>query len=102
MDQTRQFIILGIGLVVLIALMFWPQLQARRRRQQQLDQLRIGDEVVTVGGIIGTLAEVNRDENRAAIEVAPGVRIQVLLAAIGQSHPRAKDEAAEQSEPPEA
>lgn len=92
MEQTRQFIILGVGLLVLIALMFWPQFQTRRRRQQQMDQLRVGDEVVTVGGIIGTLAAINRDENWATLEVSPGIRLRILLDAIGRVQSRAADE----------
>jgi len=102
MEQTRQFVILGLGLLVLIALMFWPQFQAKRRRQQQMEQLRVGDEVVTVGGIMGTLAAINRDENWAAIEVSPGIRLRVLLDAIGRVQARASVEETEQGQEEDA
>lgn len=83
MDQ--QIVILIIGLVLLAAFMFWPQWQARRRRQKQMAELRVGDEVMTVGGIIGKLTYFNAEENRARIEIAPGIEMRVVLAAISRT-----------------
>jgi len=65
--------------------MFLPQWQARRRRKKQMAELRTGDEVITVGGIIGKLTYLNDEENRASIEIAPGVEMQVVLAAISRT-----------------
>jgi preprotein translocase subunit YajC len=65
--------------------MFLPQWQARRRKQKQMANLQVGDEVMTVGGIIGKMTYYNADENRARIEVSPGVEIQVVLAAISRT-----------------
>ncbi|HUV91024.1 MAG TPA: preprotein translocase subunit YajC [Anaerolineae bacterium] len=83
--DTQQVVILAIGLVLLSVLMIWPQWQARRRRQKQMAEMRVGDEVMTVGGIIGKLTYMNAEENRARIEIAPGVEIQVVLAAISRN-----------------
>lgn len=82
--ETQQVVVLAIGLVLLSVLMFWPQWQARRRRQKQMSELQVGDEVMTVGGIIGKLTYYNAEENRARIEIAPGVEIRVVLAAISR------------------
>ena len=83
--QTQQVVILAIGLALLSALMIWPQWQARRRRQKQMAEMQVGDEVMTVGGIIGKLTYMNAEENRARIEIAPGVEIQVVLPAISRN-----------------
>jgi len=83
--ETQQIVILAAGLVLISMLMFWPQWQARRRRRKQMAELRVGDEVMTVGGIIGKLTYLNADENRARIEVAPEVEIRVVLAAISRT-----------------
>ena len=83
--DTQQIVILAIGLVLIGVLMFWPQWQARRRRQKQMAELRVGDEVMTVGGIIGKLTYFNADENRARIEIAPEVEIRVVVAAISRT-----------------
>ena len=83
--DTQQIVILAIGLVLIGVLMFWPQWQARRRRQKQMAELRVGDQVMTVGGIIGKLTYFNADENRARIEIAPEVEIRVVVAAISRT-----------------
>jgi preprotein translocase subunit YajC len=83
--ETQQVVILAIGLILLSVLMFWPQWQARRRRQKQMAELRVGDEVMTVGGIIGKLTYFNAEENRARLQIAPEVEIQVVLAAISRT-----------------
>ena len=82
--ETEQIVILVVGLVLLSVPMFLPQWQARRRRKKQMAELRTGDEVMTVGGIIGKLTYLNVEENRARIEIAPGVEIRVVLAAISR------------------
>jgi len=73
-----------IGLVLLSVFMFLPQWQARRRRQKQMAEMRVGDEVMTVGGIIGKLTYLNVEENRARIEIAPGVESQIVIAGISR------------------
>ena len=81
---TQQLYIL-IGLVVLSVFMFLPQWQARRRRQQQMNAMQVGDQVMTVGGIIGTLTHLDAEENRARVEIAPGVEITLVIAGISRS-----------------
>ena len=83
--ENNQVLMLVLGLVLISALMFWPQWQAKRRKQKQMANLQVGDEVMTVGGIIGKMTYLNADENRARIEVSPGVEIQVVLAAISRT-----------------
>jgi len=82
--DTQQIVVLIIGLIILSALMLWPQWQNRRRRQKQIAELQVGGEVMTVGGIIGTLTHFDTGENRARIEIAPGVELQIVLDAIGR------------------
>jgi preprotein translocase subunit YajC len=82
--ETQQITILAIGLVLLSVFMFLPQWQARRRRRKQMAELCVGDEVMTIGGIIGKLTHSNAEENRARIEIAPGVEMQVVLTAISR------------------
>jgi preprotein translocase subunit YajC len=95
MDQT--VLMIG-GIVLLLVLMILPQWQARRRRQKQMQAIDVGTEILTVGGIIGKITYLNRDENRARIEIAPGVEIQVVVNAISQ--PLAQSEAEELPEAP--
>jgi len=82
--ETQQSVILAVGLVLLSVFMFLPQWQARRRRQKQMSQLQVGEKVMTVGGIIGTLTYFDADEERARIEIAPEVEIEIVSNAISR------------------
>jgi preprotein translocase subunit YajC len=68
----------------ILAAFFLMRANPQRRRVQaqraMLDHLQPGTRVVTVAGIIGTIVGVEGD--RAAIEVAPGVIVEFLVAAI--------------------
>ena len=57
--------------------------QAAARRALIASPSRVGDEVVTIGGIFGTIRAV--DDDRIELEVAPGVLITVARDAIAQA-----------------
>jgi preprotein translocase subunit YajC len=80
-DQTIMLLVLIVGLG---AFMFWSQWRARRRYQKKMEELQTGDQVVTIGGIYGKLTYLDQEANRARIEIAPGVEIQVTIGAISQ------------------
>ena len=72
--------------VLLLALMWFvlirPQ-QARLRKQRELvASIEVGDEIVTAGGIVGTVRVLTDDELR--LEVSPGVEIRVLRVAVSR------------------
>jgi preprotein translocase subunit YajC len=82
--DTRQVVILAVGLGVLLLLTVIPQWRNRKRREKQMSELGVGNEVMTVGGIIGTVTHIDQEQNRARIEIAPGVEMRVALAAISR------------------
>lgn len=82
MENQQTYIL--IGLVLLSVFMFLPQWQARRRRRKQITAMQVGDEVMTVGGIIGKLTYFDADENRARVEIAPGVEITLVTAGVSR------------------
>ena len=82
MENPQTYIL--IGLALLSVFMFLPQWQARRRRQKQITAMQVGDEVMTVGGIIGKLTYFDADENRARVEIAPGVEITLVTAGVSR------------------
>ena len=83
-------IIFIVGLLVLFWLLI--ALPQRRRRQQQaalLGELALGDEVLTLGGILGTVRELN--EHEVVLEIAPETRVRVAKTAItGRIEPDAE------------
>ena len=64
------------------ALLILPQQRRMRQHQEVIASLEVGDEVVTAGGVYGTITSV--DEDTLAVEVAPGVVLRVLRNAVTQ------------------
>lgn len=70
--------------LIVVAAFFLLRANPQKRRAQaqkaMLESLHPGVRVATVAGVIGTL--VGTEGDRAAIEIAPGVIVEFLLAAI--------------------
>ena len=60
--------------------MFMQQSRNQKNRQQLQKSLQKGDRVVTVGGVIGTVVQV--DDKRIVLQIADNVRIDVLKTAV--------------------
>ena len=73
------FIII-IAFLLLYLLFVRPQKRRQNEQQQMISDLRVGDEVLTVGGIYGTIAEL--DDDRVTVEIAPKLEVQVSRRAI--------------------
>jgi len=82
--DTQTIYLIG-GVIILAVLMFFPQWQARRRRKKRMESLEVGARVMTVGGIIGTLTRWEPETERASLEVAPGIELEVVTQAISQT-----------------
>ena len=61
--------------VIFYFLLIRPQTKERRRHEQMLAGVKKGDEVVTNGGIIGTV--VHAEENRLTLRTGENTRITV-------------------------
>ena len=76
--------------IILIAVMYFlmirPQMKRQKEHKAMLDKLSKGDEVLTNGGIAGTVAEIG--DNFITVEVAENVRSRVQKGAIGNVLPK--------------
>lgn len=82
-------------------LLIRPQRAQRQRQQSLLDALEVGDEVVTSGGIFGTIYEIDDDTDTVTVEIAPGTRIRMLRRGIGQRLTEDQGDEAEDEAPDE-
>jgi preprotein translocase subunit YajC len=73
------FIII-IAFLLLYLLFVRPQKRRQSEQQQMISELRVGDEVLTAGGIYGTIAQL--DDDRVTVEIAPNLEVQVSRRAI--------------------
>jgi preprotein translocase subunit YajC len=79
-------IILVVFVVVFYFLLIRPQQKRMKDQQALLSRLASGDEVVTNGGILGRITEVN--DTFLTLEVAEGVRIKVQKSQIASLMPK--------------
>jgi preprotein translocase subunit YajC len=63
-------------------MMIRPQQKQQKKRREMLNSLRKGDQIITIGGIQGTIKALRED--RVVLEIAKGVDITILKTAVGQ------------------
>jgi preprotein translocase subunit YajC len=81
-----QIVILVVFVGVFYFLLIRPQQKRMKEQQAMLSRLASGDEVVTTGGILGRIIEVN--DTFVTLEIAEGVRIKVQKTQITQLMPK--------------
>ena len=80
------FVMMGVLVLVFWFLMIRPQMKRQKEHRAMLDKLGAGDEVITSGGIAGTVRELG--ENFVVVEIANGVQVRVQKAAIANVLPK--------------
>jgi preprotein translocase subunit YajC len=70
--------------LVLYFLMIRPQAKRQKEQQKMLSELKQGDEVVTIGGIHGTIAGVREQDNTLIVKVSDNTKMVMDRAAISK------------------
>ena len=79
MDPANLRLLLpALVFMILMVLVFWstvirPQAKAARRHQELIADLKVGDKIVTAGGMHGKVVKVSDDT--FVLEIAPDVRV---------------------------
>ncbi|MGB9904869.1 MAG: preprotein translocase subunit YajC [Desulfotomaculales bacterium] len=80
--------------VVLFALLYFllirPQQQRQKRHQQMIKNLKVNDNIITIGGIYGTIVKIKEDT--LVVRVADNVRLEILKTAVAQVRQREEEE----------
>jgi preprotein translocase subunit YajC len=97
----------GAGLfIIVIAFLFLyfvlvrPQKRRQQEQQRMLNQVSVGDEIVTAGGIYGEVTAVDDDDVR--VRIAPDLEVRVArraIAGVTRPEPDENDELEEPEEP---
>jgi len=94
-----------VFILVLLVLMWFMLIRPQRRRQQEaqrmINSLRVGKEIVTAGGLYGTVTALEDDEVR--VEIADGIEVRIAKRAVAGvvSEDEEPDELEEAEEPEE-
>lgn len=72
------------GLIILVALfaLFWifvvkPQRRRMNAQRELHESVSPGDEIVTMGGLLGFVRSVNDDDDTLVVEIAPGTNVRI-------------------------
>jgi preprotein translocase subunit YajC len=85
-SYTSLLFIVGIFALIYF-MMIRPQQRRRREVQNMQSAMGIGDEIITVGGLYGTIRSI--DDDSVLLEIAPGVTARYAKAAIGKVNQKA-------------
>jgi preprotein translocase subunit YajC len=88
--------------LALLAALIWfllirPQRQRQVAHQELMSALAPSDEVVTAGGVLGTVRSIAEDH--VVLEVAPGTEIRVAKQAVTGRVPKEENHVAEAENP---
>ncbi len=75
--------IIGLFAIGIYSFLIAPRQREFRRREKLVQTLKVGSEVLTYGGMIGTVKSI-ADTGIVTVEVAPGVEVRFVAAAITQ------------------
>jgi preprotein translocase subunit YajC len=75
--------------LVLMGVLFYfllirPQQRRARAQRDLISSVEVGDEIMTAGGILGTVTAMDDDDELLTVEIAPGTRIRVVKRAVSQ------------------
>lgn len=80
------FAILALVLGAYWTMVVFPKQRAFKHKQKVVRSLHVGDEIVTYGGIVGRIVDMDVDQGVSFIEIADGVTIKLLTAALQQEY----------------
>jgi preprotein translocase subunit YajC len=69
---------------IIYFLLIRPQSKERKRHAEMLQALKKNDQVVTQGGVFGTVAAIDGEGGTVSLKVADNVRIKVSRSAIAR------------------
>lgn len=75
-----QILIMGLLFAGMWFLMIAPQRKKQKAHQKMVQALGSGDDVVTTGGVFGTITNVKSD--RYVLRIAEGTKIEIMKSAI--------------------
>jgi preprotein translocase subunit YajC len=82
---AQLLILVFFGFLLMWVFVVLPQRRRMAAHERMVDELKVGDEILTAGGVFGEVTEIGEDE--VAVEIAPGVEVRVAARAIASVIP---------------
>ena len=85
-DPFLSFLPLIVIFVAFYFILIRPQTKKQKEHQEMINALEVGNEVVTAGGILGKIQEMN--ENYVNLEISENVTIKIQRQTISSLLPK--------------
>lgn len=85
-------VVMVLLLVVMYVLMIRPQRQRQREQQAMIEGAGVGDDILTTGGIYGTITQAEGDD--LVVEIADGLSVHMTRRGIAAVLPPEEETAA--------
>lgn len=82
MEQLNSILPLVVLVAAFYLLILRPQQQRQKQHRELMASLALGDRVITIGGVYGTVRSL--DDDRVGVEVSPGVTVEFARSAIAK------------------
>ncbi|MEP6915270.1 MAG: preprotein translocase subunit YajC [Acidobacteriota bacterium] len=76
-----QMVPLALVMGIIYVLILMPMQRKQKKVQEFQEALKVGDKIVTTGGIYGQITKVN--DKSVQLQIADKVRIEIARAAVG-------------------
>ncbi len=85
-DGTFSMVMIAVIFVMFYVMLIRPQNKRAKEHKALIEKLKIGDEIVTTGGLLGKIASV--DETYLKLSIAEGVVVTIQRNAVGTVLPK--------------
>lgn len=82
-NPITQIVPLVLIVVVFYFFMIRPQMKKQKETKKYIESLKIGDKILTIGGIYGTIQKLNED-GTVIMAVEDGTKMKIAKSAIAQ------------------
>lgn len=73
------WVILGVAFVLMIAMTIIPRKKQQKQKQNMMDNLKVGDKVMTIGRIVGVITAIDNTTNTVTIQSGEGEHASILV-----------------------
>ena len=80
-QSIQQFLPLIIIFAIFYFILIRPQQQRQKKHKDMLDSLKVGDKVITIGGIYSIIREIKGDV--FTLEISKDIKFNTTRSAIG-------------------
>jgi len=84
LEQYGMLIVIAVMLVLLYFVMIRPQRKQEKETAKMRSELKVGDEIVTIGGIVGIVISTNGKDAITIVSSRDRTRIQILRSAVSR------------------